>query len=67
MNLKKWKFLLQMVFIKKNDIVGKHLENYDSILMLSHFKDYKMAGMGGALKNMSIDIASTKVEYSFSR
>lgn len=56
-----------MVFIKKNDIVGKHLENYDSILMLSHFKDYKMAGMGGALKNMSIDIASTKVEYSFSR
>lgn len=28
--------------------------------MLSHFKDYKTAGMGGALKNMSIDIASTK-------
>ena len=44
-------------FHKKNDIVGKHLENYDSILMLSHFKGHKMAGMGGALKNMSIDIA----------
>ena len=28
--------------------------------MLSHFKGHKMAGMGGALKNMSIDIASTK-------
>ena len=46
--------------ISKNDIVGKHLENYDSILMLSHFKGHQMAGMGGALKNMSIDIASTK-------
>lgn len=28
--------------------------------MLSHFKGHQMAGMGGALKNMSIDIASTK-------
>lgn len=47
-------------FHLKKNIVGKHLENYDSILMLSHFKGHQMAGMGGALKNMSIGIASTK-------
>ena len=42
------------------DIVGKNLANYDSILMLSHFKGHIMGGFGGALKNMSIGIASTK-------
>ena len=42
------------------DIVGDHLKNYDSILMLSHFKGHAMGGFGGALKNMSIGIASTK-------
>lgn len=42
------------------DIVGSHLENYDSILMLSHFKGHAMGGFGGALKNMSIGVASTK-------
>lgn len=47
-------------FHLKKNIVGKHLENYDSILMLSHFKGHQMAGMGGAFKNMSIGIASTK-------
>ena len=47
-------------FHLKKNIVGKHLENYDSILMLSHFKGHQMAGIGGALKNMSIGIASTK-------
>lgn len=41
------------------DIVGKNLENYDSILCLSHFKGHAMGGFGGALKNMSIGIAST--------
>ena len=40
--------------------VGKNLENYDSILMLSHFKGHIMGGFGGALKNMSIGIASTR-------
>lgn len=40
------------------DIVGEHLKNYDSILMLSHFKGHAMGGFGGALKNMSIGIAS---------
>lgn len=40
--------------------VGKNLENYDSMLMLSHFKGHIMGGFGGALKNMSIGIASTR-------
>ncbi len=42
------------------DIVGKNLANYDSMLMLSHFKGHIMGGFGGALKNMSIGIASTR-------
>lgn len=42
----------------KVNYVGKNLENYDSMLMLSHFKGHAMGGFGGALKNMSIGIAS---------
>ncbi len=38
--------------------VGKNIENYDSMLMLSHFKGHAMGGFGGALKNMSIGVAS---------
>jgi uncharacterized Fe-S center protein len=38
--------------------VGSHLANYDSILVLSHFKGHQMGGFGGALKNTSIGIAS---------
>ena len=41
------------------DIVGEHLNNYDSILILSHFKGHMMGGFGGALKNISIGIGST--------
>lgn len=41
------------------NFVGAHLKNYDSILMLSHFKGHAMGGFGGALKNMSIGIASS--------
>ena len=41
------------------DIVGKDLVNYDSLLILSHFKGHIMGGFGGALKNISIGIAST--------
>ena len=41
------------------DIVGEHLADYDSILVLSHFKGHAMGGFGGALKNISIGIAST--------
>lgn len=41
-----------------HNIVGEHLKNYDSMLMLSHFKGHAMGGFGGALKNMSIGVAS---------
>ena len=44
--------------IKKN-FVGKYLENYDSMLVVSHFKGHPMGGFGGALKNISIGIASS--------
>lgn len=43
--------------IKKN-YVGKHIENYDSMLVLSHFKGHAMGGFGGALKQLSIGCAS---------
>lgn len=39
--------------------VGTHLKNYDSLIMLSHFKGHPMGGFGGALKNMSIGVASS--------
>ena len=44
--------------IKKN-YVGGHLPNYDSLLVLSHFKGHPMGGFGGALKQLSIGIASS--------
>lgn len=44
--------------ILKKDIVGINLKNYDSILCLSHFKSHIMGGFGGAIKNMSIGVAS---------
>lgn len=44
----------------KENFVGAHLKNYDSILMLSHFKGHPMAGLGGALKNMAIGVASAR-------
>lgn len=43
--------------IQKN-FVGSHMKNYDSMLVLSHFKGHPMGGFGGALKNISIGIAS---------
>ncbi|MCR5157164.1 MAG: DUF362 domain-containing protein [Butyrivibrio sp.] len=43
----------------KSDIVGKNLANYDSMLVLSHFKGHPMGGYGGALKQLSIGCAST--------
>ena len=45
--------------LKGYNIVGKNIANYDSMLMLSHFKGHPMGGFGGALKNMSIGVAST--------
>ena len=46
-------------FHLKENYVGAHLKNYDSMLMLSHFKGHAMGGFGGALKNMSIGIGSS--------
>ena len=43
----------------KEDYVGTHLKNYDSMLVLSHFKGHAMGGFGGALKNISIGIGSS--------
>ena len=45
--------------IKKN-YVGKHITNYDSMLVLSHFKGHPMGGFGGALKQLSIGCASRR-------
>lgn len=44
--------------IKKN-YLGKHIEKYDSMLVLSHFKGHPMGGYGGALKQLSIGCASS--------
>lgn len=38
--------------------VGGHMKNYDSMLVLSHFKGHPMGGFGGALKNISIGLGS---------
>lgn len=46
-------------FHLKEDIVGSGLKDYDSVLILSHFKGHVMGGFGGALKNISIGIASS--------
>lgn len=44
--------------IKKN-YVGKNIQNYDSMLVISHFKGHPMGGYGGALKQLSIGCASS--------
>lgn len=43
----------------KEDIVGSHYLNYDFTVVLSHFKGHAMGGFGGAIKNISIGIASS--------
>ncbi len=43
----------------KENYVGKHMENYDSMLVLSHFKGHPMGGYGGAIKQLSIGVASS--------
>ena len=43
----------------KEDYVGKNIQNYDSIVVLSHFKGHPMGGFGGALKQLSIGCASS--------
>lgn len=44
----------------KENYVGKHMENYDSMLVISQFKGHPMGGFGGALKQLSIGCASSR-------
>lgn len=44
----------------KENFVGSHLLDYDFMVVLSHFKGHAMGGFGGALKNISIGIASAE-------
>ena len=46
--------------ILKHNYVGKNMANYNSMLVLSHFKGHPVAGYGGALKQLSIGCASTR-------
>ena len=45
--------------ILKEDFLGKNIQNYNSMLIISHFKGHPMGGYGGALKQLSIGCAST--------
>lgn len=45
--------------IKKN-YIGKNIDNYESMLVISHFKGHPMGGYGGALKQLAIGVASSK-------
>ena len=45
--------------VLKKNYVGKNIDNYDSMLVLSHFKGHPMGGYGGALKQLSIGVASS--------
>ena len=47
-------------FHLKENYLGKNIVNYDSMLVLSHFKGHPMGGYGGALKQLSIGCASTE-------
>ena len=46
--------------ILKENFVGKNIVNYDSMLVLSHFKGHPMGGYGGALKQLSIGCSSSE-------
>ena len=46
--------------VLKQDYVGKAFADYDSYLVLSHFKGHAMAGYGGAIKNISIGFGSSE-------
>ncbi len=43
----------------QENYVGKNIANYDSMLVLSHFKGHPMGGYGGAIKQLSIGVASS--------
>lgn len=44
--------------VLKENVLGKNIKNYDSLLVLSHFKGHPVGGFGGALKQLSIGCAS---------
>lgn len=44
----------------KENYVGKNIDKYNSMLVLSHFKGHPMGGYGGALKQLSIGVASSR-------
>ena len=46
--------------VLKENYVGKAFADYDSYLILSHFKGHSMAGFGGAIKNISIGLGSSE-------
>jgi uncharacterized Fe-S center protein len=46
--------------VLRENHVGKHIVNYDSMLVLAHFKGHPMGGYGGALKQLSIGCASSR-------
>ena len=46
--------------VLKKNYVGKNIKNYDSALVISHFKGHPMGGYGGSLKQLSIGFASSK-------
>ena len=46
--------------VLKENFLGKNINNYDSLLVLSHFKGHPMGGYGGALKQLSIGCASSE-------
>ena len=48
-------------FYLKKVAMGSHLKNYDSMVVLTHFKGHAMGGFGGSLKNIAIGCASGKV------
>ena len=45
--------------VLKQNVLGKNIEHYDSMLVLAHFKGHPMGGYGGALKQLSIGVASS--------
>lgn len=47
-------------YVLNSNFVGNHLNNYDSMLVVSHFKGHPMGGFGGALKQLSIGCASSE-------
>ena len=54
-----WKLDIPNGKVIRENYVGKGLQNYNSLLVLSHFKGHPMGGFGGALKQLSIGFASS--------